>query len=329
MTTMTRRARVAAALTGAPVDRPPASAWKHNFDAERSPATFIEATLSDLDSYGWDYLKVQSRAECFPEMWGARYDWGYGLVPPQLTSTPISGPGDYADLIAQSPDDGALGEQLRALEVLRERADDDVTILWTIESPAVVARQLAPEGQKQLLHWLRADPDPILRALDAICTTFERYAARVTELGADGIFLTTTMADRDALTVAELDRFEVPFDLRILEAVGQLSCNVMHICGAGIPFALFADYPVGAHNWDVFDDNPSLVEAHRLTGRAVIGGLRPKPGFGRQQPDEITADVAAARAAMDDRWLMIGPGCSVNPDSEAGTFAAVTTAWSP
>ena len=70
---MTSRDRVMAALGGEPVDRVPVAFWLHNFATENSAAGLAGETLRLHETFGWDFLKPQSRAQCFAEMWGLTY----------------------------------------------------------------------------------------------------------------------------------------------------------------------------------------------------------------------------------------------------------------
>ena len=59
-----------AALRGEAVDRVPLSFWLHNFTAENAVDSFVAETLRLAREFDWDYLKPQSRAQCFAEAWG-------------------------------------------------------------------------------------------------------------------------------------------------------------------------------------------------------------------------------------------------------------------
>ena len=68
---MNSRARVEAALKGAPVDRPPAGAWGHTYREEWSPEQLARVTVERQRRYGWDYVNVPGclviRADLPPE----------------------------------------------------------------------------------------------------------------------------------------------------------------------------------------------------------------------------------------------------------------------
>src|SRR5712664_4369480 len=113
---MTKRERVMAALRGAPVDRVPVSLWLHNFATENSADTLAAETLRLARRFDWDFLKPQSRAQCFAEMWGLRYAPSRERATPStVTHTPLAGAAEVARLQPVDPRRGALGEQLAAL----------------------------------------------------------------------------------------------------------------------------------------------------------------------------------------------------------------------
>src|SRR5262249_59234422 len=60
---------------------------------------------------------------------------------------------------------------------------------------------------------------------------------------------------------------------------------------------------------------PSRAEAHRRTGRAVVGGFPAKPGIGSATTEALAARARQAIADMKGRWLLLGPDCSINPDT--------------
>src|SRR3712207_6185757 len=73
MAEMTKRERVMAALRGDAVDRPPFSFWAHNFAKENSARDLADETARLAREFDFDFLKPQSRAQCFEEAWGVVY----------------------------------------------------------------------------------------------------------------------------------------------------------------------------------------------------------------------------------------------------------------
>src|SRR5262245_55080297 len=70
---MTKRERVIAALAGHEVDRGPTRLLMHNVASENSARGLAAETLRLGRTFDRDYLKSQSRAQCFAEMWGLTY----------------------------------------------------------------------------------------------------------------------------------------------------------------------------------------------------------------------------------------------------------------
>src|SRR5690606_32806402 len=70
---ITGQERVIAALAGEVIDRPPISAWGHDYEAEWFPHLFRDATIRTTRSFDWDWVKLQNRETCFAEDLGGIY----------------------------------------------------------------------------------------------------------------------------------------------------------------------------------------------------------------------------------------------------------------
>ena len=64
---------------------------------------------------------------------------------------------------------------------------------------------------------LRAAPDAVAPALEAIAETTSRHAAAALEAGADGLFFATQTSCPDVLSREESARWDVPYAQRVLE----------------------------------------------------------------------------------------------------------------
>jgi uroporphyrinogen decarboxylase len=313
---MTHRERVRAALRGDPVDRVPISFWLHNFATENSARGLADETLRLARVFDWDFLKPQSRAQCFAEAWGLTYRPSTERATPfTVTHVPLAGAADVARLRPVDPRQGALGEQLTALARIRAGIGPDTPIIWTVFAPMMVMPSLLRGGREQALAIARAEPKAMDAGLAAIAETLAMYARACVDAGADGLFYATNIARRDGLTAEECRRFQRPHDLRILAAVEGAPFNLLHVCGPAIHVAEFADYPVPAWSWALGADNPSLAEVHRRTGKAVVGGLPAKPEIASMSAAAIAARARRAVDEMRGRALLLGPDCSINPDT--------------
>jgi uroporphyrinogen decarboxylase len=324
---VTRRERVLAALAGRPVDRIPVSLWLHNFATENSAEGFAAETLRLADRFGWDFLKPQCRAQCFAEMWGLTYAPSHERATPfTVTRVPVATAVDLTRLQPVDAEGGALGEQLRALRTIRQAVGGDTPIIWTVFSPLMVLPFLLAGGRAQAVELARAEPALVDRALTAMATTLRDYARAAVAAGADGLFYATNMATRELATPAGCARFQRPHDLDILGAVENAPFNLLHVCGEHVLFDEFADYPVTALSWATLPGNPSLAEGHRRTGRAVVGGLPAKPVIAGLSPADVESRGRRAIAEMGARFLLLGPDCSINPETPEAVMDAARAA---
>jgi uroporphyrinogen decarboxylase len=324
---MTKRERVMAAVRGDAVDRVPVSLWLHNFATENSAETLTGETVRLARRFDWDFLKPQSRAQCFAEMWGFRYTPSLERATPYtMTQAPLATANDLRRLKPADARSGALGEQLQALHAIRKAIGADTPIIWTVFSPLMVLPFLLSGGRAMAVSLMRSEPAAVDHALGAMAETLAAYARAAVTAGADGLFYATNMATRELSTAVECRRFQRPYDLMILDQAQSAPFNVLHVCGTDILFGEFADYPMAALSWATVPGNPSLKDAQRLTGRAVIGGLPAKPEIKKLPPAEVEARGRRAIAEMDGRFLLLGPDCSIDPDTPDAVMDAATAA---
>ncbi len=243
-----------------------------------------------------------------------------------MTRAPLATAEDLRRLEPVDARTGALGEQLQALHAIRKGVGTATPIIWTVFSPLMVLPFLLAGGRSAAVSLMRSEPAAVDHALGAMAETLAAYARAAVAEGADGLFYATNMATQELSTVAECRRFQRPHDLRILGQVQNAPFNVLHVCGAGILFDEFADYPMAALSWATVPGNPSLKEAHQRTGRAVIGGLPAKPEIKGLPPSEIGARGRRAIAEMGGRSLLLGPDCSIDPDTPDAVIDAAAAA---
>ena len=324
---MTNRDRVMAALRGEVVDRVPLSFWMHHFVAENSVEGFVAESLRLARAFGWDYLKPQSRAQCFAEAWGLQYRASEErAVAYTRTHAPCADAAGLRSLKPAEPAAGALGEQLRALRQIRAGVGPDTPIIWTVFSPLMVVPYLLAGGVEQALAIARKEPAALEAALGAIAHTLAGYTRLALAAGADGLFYATNVARHDLLSAVECRRFQRPYDLQILAAAAAAPFNVLHVCGSGVLFDEFVDYPVQAISWAQAEGNPSLADGRRRSGRAVMGGLPAKPLIVTLTPDAVADRARAAVREMDGRALLLGPDCSINPETPDALLQAAHAA---
>lgn len=321
---MNKRERVMAAIRGEPVDRVPFSFWLHNFAREATAQDLTDETLRLYRTFDWDFLKPQSRYQCFSEMWGLQYE-----QPPEratwpiITRFPMPRASDLAKTQPVDASTGALADQLNAIAAIRAAVGPEVPVVATVFAPLMVAQFMVPGGIEPVLAFARSDPAAFERGLDALATTQAQFTKLALAHGADGIFYATNVATKSLLSSAEFRRFQEPYDRRILEAASGAPFNIVHMCGGGILFEEFADYPVSVYSWATTPGNPTLTEVHRRTGRAVLGGLPAKPEIKTMTVEALQARARASIAEMGGRHHLLGPDCSINPDTPEELMHAV------
>lgn len=72
---MNKHERVAAALAGHEIDRPPVGTWRHFVGREANACDLAAAMVEFQRTYDWDWVKVNPRATYFAEAWGNIYDF--------------------------------------------------------------------------------------------------------------------------------------------------------------------------------------------------------------------------------------------------------------
>ncbi|PZR97653.1 MAG: hypothetical protein DLM69_09465 [Candidatus Chloroheliales bacterium] len=317
--------RVRAALVGDSVDRPAVSLWRHFYESETSAPDLAEAMLHWQRSYGWDFMKVNPRAQYHIEPWGARVQYFKdGLTKPAILDLPVKKSQDWANIKPVSPTDGALGEQLQALSLLKRALKGDQRILFvqTVFSPLSIAGDLA--DPPQLKNDMAEHPDLVDAALESITSTFERYVAECINL-ADGIFFATTeWGSRDNISAEQYAQFGRPYDLRVLGAAQEAEFNILHVCKDNNMLLDLLDYPVRAFSWAVHGNgNPGLAEMLPKTDRALIGGVSLSTLQEGSEDDvhkQLHADLDAADGSP--RWIAAAD-CSIDVTTPAKNVAAV------
>jgi uroporphyrinogen decarboxylase len=286
--------------------------------------------LDSVRTYGYDYLKVNPRATYFSEAWGCTYTRPADpLRQPELESWVIDGASDLAKLAPVDATAGAFGEQLEALRLIGQGLAGAVPFVQTVFSPLSVAGRLTNDRQ-QVQRWMTEAPDALHAALAAVTETLAAYARACLDAGADGIFFATTeWATRDVCTPEQYDTFGRHYDLPVLEAVAGAPMNILHVCRPNNMLERLLDYPAAAVNWAVHaPGNASLADVRAKTSMALIGGVDERHALLRGSPDDVRAQVREALRQTEGRRFLLGPGCSIAPNTPPENLRAAVEAVS-
>ncbi len=314
---MDSRARVEAALAGGDLDRPPAGAWGHRYRDEWTPEKLAQGTIDRARRLGWDFVKFQPRATFFAEAFGAAYrPAGHSRRAPVIDEPPVKNLDDWKAL--RLFDQKVMDEQVRALGMVVQGLGDRVPVLQTVFSPLSVASYLVGRENRRLVREMRSSPDVVLPALERIADALIDFSDKSVAAGAAGIFYAISgFATPDSMPAAVYDELALPLDRRILESLRTAAWfNVLHLCGSHVNMDVARRLPVQAVSYSIHNQgNPSLAEARRLSGRAVMGGLEQRRALVGGPPETIAGQVREAIAATAGRGLLLAPGCSVPPQA--------------
>jgi uroporphyrinogen decarboxylase len=305
---MHKRDRLQAIFAGDNVDRPAVSLWRHWPGDDQDAAELARAQTVFQNLYDFDFIKVSPSSSFSVEDWGVVSAYqGNNEGSRSYVQHVIRTPADWGELSVLDPRQGALGRQLRCLELLYDEYGDQVPFIQTVFNPLSVAKYLAGD---ELMHvHLRRYPDALQAGLETITETVSRFVREVINTGAAGIFLAVQHAQLGSLSESEYQDFGQPSDLAVLEATEGAWFNLLHLHGEQVMFDLVAQYPVQVINWHDRETWPTLKEGKARFQGAVCGGLRQWDTLMDGTPNQVQAEAVDAMCQTEGRRFILGTGC--------------------
>jgi len=298
-----KRERIMAAVEGRESDHVPVSFWYH-FELEfPSGEPLAEAEIAFARKYDPDFLKV---------MHDLPLDLPDGMEA-------IETPGDWAEIRPLNPRKGSLGEQLKALKIIRRRLAVDMPIIDTVFNPFAAANKLC--GKKFMEHY-RANPAIVRRALEAIAVSLADYSVAWVEEGGDGIYYALDGAQTTTMSEDEYREVFMPLDRLVLETAMETGClNVLHLHGENVMFELLHNLPNHVLLWSSQLTRPSLREARGIHQGCIAGGINEAEILNRT-PAEVMEECRRAVAEAGSAGFILTPGCAVPTNTpEENLFA--------
>lgn len=302
--------RIEAAIAGAATDRPPLALWRHFPHDDQDAHKLAARALEWQRKWDFDLVKFMPSGTYGVEDWGAKSVYegaangARAVVVPGLAKSE-----QWRRLARLDVAQGVLGAQNQSLALVAKELRGEVPILQTVFSPLTTARKLAGEA---LLRHLREDPQSVEAGLRTITETTIEFARAALRAGAHGLFFATQLACTDVLSVAEYERFGVPFDLEVLRGAGSgARLNLLHLHGENLMFDLLARYPVQMLNWHDRITAPPLRDALPKFSGALVGGVEERELIVSGPADALRAQVRDAIRQTGGRRLVLGPGCVV------------------
>jgi uroporphyrinogen decarboxylase len=297
MDRMSKKERFQAAFAGKEVDHLPVSVWLH-LASEHLPG--VEAArlhLAYYHAYDWDYLKI---------MHDYRFPLPDGLV--EIRTERELEMLEPLDLHAEN-----FKKQLELYAALLPELEDETPLIETLFDPLQTLVRACGVRVRQVIF---DSPKAGHQALEAVTQSLVAYIGELKNRGVDGLFYSVNGAVQPAaggLTDADWHEFVDPYSRRILKAAeGML--RIAHIHGFDLASERVLDYPVEAWSWSHFNSAPSLAAMRKLTNACLFGGIN-EIEMAHQTESELAQDIANAAAEAGTRKLVIGPGCTVPPDT--------------
>ncbi len=308
MANWSKRRRLEAVIAAEKADRPPVALWRHWPGDDQSVSSMVAAHLKWQQDYDWDLLKVSPASSYSVADWGVRDRWvGHIEGTREVTYHPVQQPEDWTKLPVLDPTQGALGQHLAVLRHIGQAIGQETPFIPTIFSPLAQAKHLA--GQEKMLTHLREYPDEFYRGIETITETTIRFIEAAKKMGISGIFYAVQHARYPLLSRDEFVSFGRVYDLRILGAVQDLWCNMLHVHGKDIMFDLTANYPVQFVNWHDRETTVSIARGLNRIRKAASGGVS-QWTIHQEDSTNTLAEAHDALTAANGR-LLLGTGCVI------------------
>ncbi len=316
----THRERIQACLKGELIDQTPVALWRHFPVDDQSPETLAAAQIAYQRTYDFDLVKVSPASSFCIRDWGVEDLWrGDTEGTRQYTKRVIFKPQDWERLPSLDSKTPHLAGQLACLRQIRAGIGRDTPMLQTIFNPLAQAKNLA--GQSTLLVHLRNYPEAVMKGLQTIATTTQRFIEAALDTSIDGIFYAVQHAQATLLNEDEFKRFSQGLDLEILKYAEGLWCNMLHLHGENVYFEQAAKYPVQIINWHDRETPPSLSEARKMFNGALCGGLS-RDTLVYKTADDVRKERKDAIRQTDGKRLIVSTGCVVPVIAPHGNIMA-------
>ncbi len=303
-------------------DRTPIALWRHFPVDDQNPETLASSALHFQNTYDFDIVKVTPASSFAVKDWGVEDQWiGDAEGSRRYTKRVVNKPEDWEKLNPLAPASPHLAGQLDCLRLLKKHLPSETPIIQTIFNPLSQAKNLA--GNETLLAHLREYPEAVLKGLDTIAKTTKKFIEAARETGIDGVFYAIQHAQASILDFNEYKTFGLPFDQYVLNATEGLWCNMLHLHGRDVHFALLPFLNFQIVNWHDRETYPSLSEAQTLFNGVVCGGLR-QDTLVLEDRTKVMEEAQDAIRQTQGRRFILGTGCVVPITAAHGNIVAAT-----
>jgi len=262
--------------------------------------------------YDWDLMKINPRASYYVEEWGTEFKYsGEADKKPVQVSTAVKTVSDWLKIKPLDRRAGSFGEQLKAVELIKQGLDDKLDFVQTVFSPLSVAADMT--NSNEAFVELLSTGTHLESALESITVTLGKYVEELLGLGVTGIFYATTeWATRKNISEEQYLQYGREYDLRVLEKARPAKFNILHVCKDYNMLPLFKDYPVDILSWNKHDEgNLDFRQADNIFNRVFLGGIDHNDTLLNGTPEDVALQIEAAITDAGDHPLILAPGCTV------------------
>ena len=293
-------------IGGDDIPRLPVAFWRHFPLDDQFPDRLANATTFFQQTYDFDLIKVSPSSSFCIRDWGIIDVWNGNT----------EGTRDYLNGLSLSearaikpldPQQGSLGDQLKALEIIIKRHKQEAPIIQTIFSPLSQLKNIL--GKQNLIHSVRHAPSAVKSLLDIITTTTSAFMEECLRMQVDGFYYAVQHASSSQMSRDEFLLFGKKYDQRLFVQIEKAPVNILHIHGENIYFEIMQDYPCQIINWHDRETPPSLKEASKITKKVLCGGLNRISAMVKGTPDVIEEDISNAISQLQSKHFLLGTGC--------------------
>ncbi len=243
----------------------------------------------------------------------------------------VCAPADLASIRLSDASRMGMRDQASIVAGVREQLGPDVPVLCTVHGPMVSVHHMS--GRKGFFvenldfyhKCVKEDPVSLKAALRTATDGLCELVRRVSEAGADGIYLACLGAQRSLFTDEEYASIVRPFDLEVLSAAKELPFNIVHICAQDLAVERFADYPVPVVNWEFGGANMTMEEGFSTFGdKILLGGMDHHHGaLVEGNGESLEEEVRGVLNRASGHRFILGAGCTLPGSTELSRLRRV------
>jgi [methyl-Co(III) methanol-specific corrinoid protein]:coenzyme M methyltransferase len=228
-------------------------------------------------------------------------------------------PEDPGDFEIPQLEHGLAPVLLKAVSLLRQKVNDEVSVIAGAAAPFTLACQLM--GEERAIMDLAIDPTTVSTAIKKAEEWCLIIAEELLKAGADVIVPLDPTSTGDILSPSDYGKYALPGEQNVASQVRRCGGHtIMHICGnTSTNLHLMRESRMDGIN---VDQVMNLVSVKEVFGPkiAVVGNVAPYPVLNRGTTEEVRiASLRCLRAGTD----VLAPGCAFAPETPIENMRAM------